>query len=81
VIVPPDAEVWFNGTPTEQGGADRRFVSPPLTPGKDYTYHVEARWMRDGRPVQERRTVHVRANQRSQIDLTWPAPAAASATR
>jgi uncharacterized protein (TIGR03000 family) len=74
VIVPADADLWFNGIPTQQKGTERPFVSPPLTPGRDYTYDIQARWMSNGRPVEERRTVHVRANERSEIDLTRPAP-------
>src|SRR4051812_14539249 len=34
VLVPADAELWFNGTKTTQGGTAREFESPPLAPGK-----------------------------------------------
>ena len=37
VRAPKDAEVWFGGQKTRQTGAVRRFVSPPLTPGQEYS--------------------------------------------
>jgi uncharacterized protein (TIGR03000 family) len=46
VQVPADAEVWIDGAKTTQMGANRRFASPPLTPGKNYTYEVTATWMK-----------------------------------
>jgi uncharacterized protein (TIGR03000 family) len=72
VIVPKDAELWFEGVKTSQQGTERHFVTPSLTPGERYSYEVKARWMQDGKPVEEVRTVHVRANGRQQIDLTRP---------
>jgi uncharacterized protein (TIGR03000 family) len=76
VMVPEDAELWFNGSTTTQKGTQRVFASPPLTPGKRYTYEIKARWMRDGKPVEEVRTVHVQANGWQQIDLTKQEPPA-----
>jgi uncharacterized protein (TIGR03000 family) len=76
VIVPPDADLWFNGIPTQQKGVERPFVSPPLTPGRDYSYDITARWTSNGQPVDAKRTIRVHANDRVQIDLTRPAPAA-----
>src|SRR5205807_4910828 len=35
---PSDAQLWFQGTPTNQGGAVREFESPQLPPGREYTY-------------------------------------------
>jgi uncharacterized protein (TIGR03000 family) len=74
VVVPPDANVWFNGIPTEQRGVERPFVSPPLTPGKDYTYDLAARWIApNGHAVEKTKSIHVRANGRSMVDFTQPA--------
>ncbi|HEY7424470.1 MAG TPA: TIGR03000 domain-containing protein [Gemmataceae bacterium] len=77
VIVPENAELWFNGAKTSRTGPQREFVSPPLTPGKSYTYEVKARWMQDGKPVEQTRNVHVQANSWQQVDLTRPEKPAA----
>jgi uncharacterized protein (TIGR03000 family) len=78
VWLPADAEVWFNGTPASQKGAYREFMSPPVPPGKGYVYEVRARWMVDGQPVEQTRTVRVRAGDRVSVDFTQ---AAASNTK
>jgi len=65
IVVPPDATVWFDGDQTTQTGPAREFVSPPLAPGQTYTYHVRARWTENGRPVEQERDIHVRANQQT----------------
>jgi uncharacterized protein (TIGR03000 family) len=75
VTVPAGAEVWVDGEQTTQTGTSRTFVSPPLTPGRDFVYTVRARWMTDSGPKEEAREVRVRANQTSQVDFTAPAPA------
>ena len=74
VIVPPDAKVWFNGSPTQQAGSDREFASPPLVPGQDYSYDITARWTEDGREVTQTRHVDVRANADVVVDFTRPGP-------
>jgi uncharacterized protein (TIGR03000 family) len=70
VVVPSDAELWFNGTKTSQTGTQRDFVSPVLTLGKNYTYEVKARWTEDGKPVEQTRSVHVQANSWQVVDFT-----------
>jgi uncharacterized protein (TIGR03000 family) len=72
VMVPENAALWFDGVPTRQTGAQRAFVSPPLTPGRDYTYEVHARWIEDGRTVDRTRRIQVRANTRTDVDMTRP---------
>jgi uncharacterized protein (TIGR03000 family) len=60
VSVPAEAQIWFNGARTVQGGSVRSFVSPPVTPGQDYYYDVTATWQQGGREVtrSQRITVH-----------------------
>ena len=65
-----DAQVLFDGDPTRQQGMDRMFVSPPLTPGKSFTYSIEARWMENGRMVTQSRSVPVSAGQTATVDFT-----------
>lgn len=64
-----DAQVWFNGKRTASGGDWRTFVTPPLTPGRSYSYDVRIRWM-EGRQTFERdRHVTVRAGQSVLVDV------------
>ena len=72
VLVPADAQVWFNGNPTAQRGEQRDFASPPLTPGRDYTYEIRARWNDNGRVVDQTRSIIVRANARIGVDFGQP---------
>ncbi len=75
LLVPQNAEVLFNGDTTTQTGPTREFVSPPLTPGKPYDYTIVVRYPgTDGKPVTDRRVIHVRANDWFRIDFTQPAP-------
>jgi uncharacterized protein (TIGR03000 family) len=77
LMVPENAQVLFNGAPTTQTGTVREFVSPPLTPGQSYTYHVTVRYTgADGRPVEETRDVVARPNDWFTVDFTQPAPTA-----
>ena len=68
--MPADAEVWFDGEKTKQTGALRQFVSPPLAPGRSYSYAVRVRWTKDGQPVEEERRISVRAGAWSRFDFT-----------
>jgi uncharacterized protein (TIGR03000 family) len=72
VHVPAGADLWFEGVRVGKTGDVRDFTSPALTPGKGYLYDVRARWNEDGRMVDRVRTVRVRANQRTEVDMTQP---------
>jgi len=74
VKVQADAEVWFGEGKTRQTGATREFVSPALTPGKEFTYEVRARWMEGRKEVVQTRQVDVSAGSSKTIDFTRPAP-------
>ncbi|HEY7326736.1 MAG TPA: TIGR03000 domain-containing protein [Gemmataceae bacterium] len=75
LVVPPNAEVVFNGDATTQTGATREFVSPPLTADKTYDYTILVRYTdANGKAVNDRRVIHVRANDWFRIDFTRPAP-------
>lgn len=67
--VPEEAQIWFEGQPTVQKGDLRLFTSPPLTPGKDYTYTVRISWVEYGRQVSQTGLVLVRAGEVHCIDL------------
>jgi uncharacterized protein (TIGR03000 family) len=71
VVVPADAQVWFDGNATKATGPVRRFDSPALTPGRQYTYDVKARWRgADGKEVTQTRHVDVAANADVDVDFT-----------
>jgi uncharacterized protein (TIGR03000 family) len=74
-----NAEVFFEGTRTQQTGTEREFVSPELTPGRTFTYHIRTRWMDNGQQRDETRDVNVRAGQALTVDFSRPAPAATGA--
>jgi uncharacterized protein (TIGR03000 family) len=73
LCVPAGARVWIDGQETTQTGTDRTFESPPLTPGKEFTYNVTAKWCcPDGKEVVRTRQVDVQANATVDLDLTRP---------
>jgi uncharacterized protein (TIGR03000 family) len=72
VHVPADAELWFDGSRTDQTGSDRSFESPPLPPGKVFHYTVRARWMDGGKRMEQFQLIQVRAGQ--QARATFPQP-------
>jgi uncharacterized protein (TIGR03000 family) len=75
LLVPANAEVWFDGQPTSQAGTEREFASPVLTPNQVYTYSVRVRAPKDdGRVNDETRRIQVRANDRWLVDFTRPVP-------
>lgn len=53
LYVPASAEVWFQGKKTSQTGTLRHFVTPPLSPGTDYSYELRARWTDSSGQVQD----------------------------
>jgi uncharacterized protein (TIGR03000 family) len=75
LIVPANAEVYFDGEKTTQTGPVREFVSPPLISGKMFTYRVRVRYFDgSGKPVDDQRALNVRANDWFRIDFNQPAP-------
>jgi uncharacterized protein (TIGR03000 family) len=68
VRVPADAQVLFDGAPTQQTGEDRRFVTPPLDSSGTYT--VQAKWMENGRKVDQTKTVKVGPGASEMVDFT-----------
>jgi uncharacterized protein (TIGR03000 family) len=70
VKVPAEAEVWFDGTKTNVKGTERRFTSPPLEAGWDYTYNIRAVWMESGRAFAETRKVIVHAGDNINVEFT-----------
>jgi uncharacterized protein (TIGR03000 family) len=59
--LPARALLWVEGRLTRLTAPTRSFRSPPLFPGKKYTYTVRAAWIEEGRWVSQTVTVPVRA--------------------
>ncbi len=74
VRVPADADVFFDGSPTTQTGTQRVFVTPALEAGSNYTYSIRARWTENGQPVQQTRTIPVKAGANLVVDFLSPLP-------
>jgi len=70
-----DAEVFVNDTSTTSKGAERWFESRPLQPGVSYTYTLRAKWMENGKMVEQTREIPVMAGQSFKVDFREPAPA------
>jgi uncharacterized protein (TIGR03000 family) len=70
MLLPPDAEVWFGGHKVGQSGANCLFVTPPLAPGRDYSYHVRVRWEQGGQVVERAGRVTVRPGTQILLDCT-----------
>jgi uncharacterized protein (TIGR03000 family) len=71
-----EAKVWVNGTATKSTGVNRRFLSPVLEPGQNYSYEIRAQWQENGRTVEKTTRVQVQASKQVDVDLTRPAVAA-----
>jgi uncharacterized protein (TIGR03000 family) len=73
VKLPADAVIEIEGRLTKSTGAERTFVSPPLTEGKKYTYTLKATFKgADGKEMTVTETVPVSPGKTSEVDLTKP---------
>lgn len=71
VHVPPNAQVMFDNSPTQQQGPERRFMTPPLEPNSHYTYNVTAKWTdQNGQEKRESRTVRLTPGQTTHVNFT-----------
>ncbi|MCI0641218.1 MAG: TIGR03000 domain-containing protein [Gemmataceae bacterium] len=79
VHLPADATLKIDGTPTVATSERRVFSSPPLVPGSQYYYVLEAQVVRDGQPIRVREQVVVQPGQEREITLTMPAASGVTA--
>jgi uncharacterized protein (TIGR03000 family) len=70
VRVPADAKIWFDNDATKQTGAERQFVSPPLTHGKYFEYQIRAQWNENGKKKEQTRRVTFQAGDRIHLDFS-----------
>lgn len=69
VRVPAEAQLIIGSQSTSQTGRERRFVSPELVPGYDYSYQLEASWVENGREKKAQRTVRFRPGETAVVDF------------
>jgi uncharacterized protein (TIGR03000 family) len=81
VIVPASAEIFFDGSPTTTRGTERLYLTPPLESGKNYHYEVVARWVVDGKPVEQTRRIPVKAGARVRVDFLTPSSESGTALK
>jgi len=70
VRLPANADLWFEGTKTQSTGGVRKFQSPPLKSGRQYTYEVWARWNDNGRIVTQTR--HLSVSRGDHLTVRFP---------
>ncbi len=75
IKVAPDAILEVQGERTRMTGAERKFVSPPLDPGKKFQYTLVARWEPNSySSIARTYKVSVKAGQTINVDMTRPNP-------
>lgn len=67
ILVPAEAKVLINGLETRSTGSRRQYVSYGLKPGYTYKYEIRAQTARDGKLVEDTRTVFLTAGARQNV--------------
>ena len=62
--MPAEAKVTINGLATQSTGSRRQYVSYGLQAGLGYKYDVHAEIVRDGKIVEENKTITLTAGER-----------------
>ena len=71
VHLPAEATLTIDGQPTQSTSGTRTFTSPPLEPGKTYSYTLRAEMNREGRSRNVKKTIDVRAGQPTEVTLNF----------
>ncbi len=69
VRLPADATLYAEGRRLNLTSDTRRFVSPPLPSGGDYTYNFRVEYARNGETISRTKSVSVRAGGQFSIDF------------
>jgi uncharacterized protein (TIGR03000 family) len=72
VTLPAEAKLLIDNAPTTSTSNTRVFVSPSLTPGKEFHYELKAEVVRDGKTVTAAKTVAVRAGAETRVQIDMP---------
>src|SRR5690348_6390786 len=72
IRVHSSATLTVNDQPTQQKGERRSFISPPLEPGKKYSYTFVAEWMprNNYETYKVTRKVEVQAGKEVEVDMS-----------
>jgi uncharacterized protein (TIGR03000 family) len=77
VSLPADAKLTIDDNATVSTSANRRFVTPTLQSGRDFTYTLKAEVVRDGKPLATTKVITVRAGETTQVEIEVPTAVAA----
>jgi uncharacterized protein (TIGR03000 family) len=69
VRLPADAILTVDDAPTKSTGELRRFYTPPLRVGREFTYTLRATWRERGQEVKREKKVVVQAGRETAVDL------------
>ena len=67
VEVPAEAKIYVNGQETSSTGEIRQYISRNLQPGYNYSYEVRAEMIVDGKPVNQIKTVDLKAGEVAKV--------------
>lgn len=62
-VADPNAQIWFQDYHTQQRGTVRHYESGALDPNSTYTFTVRAKWMENGKQMDQTRHINARAGQ------------------
>jgi outer membrane protein assembly factor BamB len=69
VLLPADAVLTIDEAPTRQTGPERRFITPPLMPGKTYSYTLRWTYEDHGRKVTHMAIIDFQPGKEKLVDL------------
>jgi len=72
VALPADADLVIGGLRSRSARPTRTFVTPPLEPGRDYRYSLQAEVVRQGVTLTAHKEVSIRAGQEAQVLIDFP---------
>jgi uncharacterized protein (TIGR03000 family) len=75
ISVPYEAKITINGLATQSTGSRRQYASFGLQPGLNYQYDIHAEIVRDGKIVEESKTVTLTAGQQEAVAFGFNKPA------
>jgi len=69
INLPADAKLTFDGIATSSTSNVRKFVTPTLNPGTDYTYTLAIEAVRDGKTMNATQVVTVRSGETTEVNF------------
>jgi uncharacterized protein (TIGR03000 family) len=72
VRLPAGARLWIDDQPTTLVGPDREFRTPPITPGRRYSYDLRATWYDGRQNVSQTQRVEITGG--AHVNAAFPLP-------